>query len=69
MRSQIIETWEPSGPYGMKGVGEVGSNGPLPAIANALADACGVQMTCSPLSPERVLLALAQMKKQENPRQ
>lgn len=53
--SQMVETWEPSGPYGMKGVGEVGSNGPLPAIANALADACGVHLTRSPLSPERVL--------------
>jgi CO/xanthine dehydrogenase Mo-binding subunit len=56
--SQPVEIWEPSGPYGMKGVGEVGSNGPLPAIANALWDACGVRIRRSPLSPERVLAAL-----------
>lgn len=55
----IVETWEPSGPYGMKGVGEVGTNGPLPAIANALYDACGIRLTRSPLSPQRVLAALA----------
>lgn len=55
--SQMVENWEPSGPYGMKGVGEVGANGPLPAIANALADACGIRLTRSPLTPERVLAA------------
>jgi CO/xanthine dehydrogenase Mo-binding subunit len=57
--SGIVEAWEPSGPYGMKGVGEVGTNGPLPAIANALHDACGIRLTRSPLSRERVLEALA----------
>lgn len=60
MDSQIVETWEPSGPYGMKGVGEVGANGPLPAIANALADACGIRLKRSPLTPERVLSAWAE---------
>lgn len=58
--SLIVETEEPTGPYGMKGVGEVGSNGPLPAIANAMADACGVEINRSPLHPERVLRALTQ---------
>ena len=57
--SRMVETWEPTGPFGMKGVGEVGSNGPLPAIANALHDACGIRLTRSPLSPQRVLEALA----------
>lgn len=56
--SRIVETWEPSGPYGMKGVGEVCANGPLPAIANALADACAIRLRRSPLTPERVLQAM-----------
>lgn len=56
--SLAVETYEPSGPYGMKGVGEVGMNGPLPAIAGALADACGIHVTRSPLTAERVLTAL-----------
>jgi CO/xanthine dehydrogenase Mo-binding subunit len=63
--SLAVEAYEPSGPYGMKGVGEVGMNGPLPAIAGALADACGIHMTRSPLTAERVLLAL--QKQQETP--
>lgn len=63
--SLAVEAYEPSGPYGMKGVGEVGMNGPLPAIAGALADACGIHMTRSPLTAERVLTAL--QKRQETP--
>jgi len=56
--SVAVEVTEPSGPYGMKGVGEVGTNGPLPAIANALADGCGVSMNRSPLTAEKVLEAM-----------
>jgi len=62
--SLAVEAFEPSGPYGMKGAGEVGINGPLPAIANAAADACGVSITRAPLTAERVLEAL---KRKKNP--
>ena len=65
MISLAVEAYEPTGPYGMKGVGEVGMNGPLPAIAGALADACGIHMTRSPLTAQRVLAAL--QKQQETP--
>jgi CO/xanthine dehydrogenase Mo-binding subunit len=57
--SQAVATHENSGPYGMKGVGELPICGPLPAVANALADACGVRLTKAPLTSERVLTALA----------
>ncbi|MCK2088841.1 molybdopterin-dependent oxidoreductase [Thauera aromatica] len=49
---------ESTGPFGMKGVGEVAMNGPLPAVANALADACGIALRDAPLTAERVLHAL-----------
>ena len=49
---------EARGPFGMKGVGEVAMNGPLPAVANALADGCEIALRDAPLTPERVLLAL-----------
>lgn len=59
MSSLAVEMEEPTGPYGMKGVGEVGTNGPLPAIAGAVARACGVGGLCrAPLTAERVLEAL-----------
>jgi CO/xanthine dehydrogenase Mo-binding subunit len=57
--SLAVEAYEPSGPYGMKGVGEVGMNGPLPAIAGALADACRIRLTSSPLTAERISASLA----------
>lgn len=53
---------EESGPFGMKGIGEVAMNGPLPAVANALADACGVRLSQGPLTPVRVLAALSGQK-------
>lgn len=51
---------EATGPFGLKGVGEVAMNGPLPAVANALTDACAIRLHRAPLTPERVLLALEQ---------
>jgi CO/xanthine dehydrogenase Mo-binding subunit len=50
---------EETGPFGMKGVGEVAMNGPLPAVANALTDACEIHLQHAPLTPERVLMAIS----------
>jgi len=47
----------------MKGVGEVGMNGPLPAVANAVHVACGADVCQTPLTPERVLKAMKRRKK------
>lgn len=58
MKTEWVETNETSGPLGMKGVGEVAMNGPLPAIANAIADALGTRICHAPLSPDRVLAAV-----------
>ncbi|MBM4328084.1 MAG: xanthine dehydrogenase family protein [Deltaproteobacteria bacterium] len=58
MESLPVELHEPTGPFGLKGVGEIATNGPAPAVANALADACGIRMFRLPMTPERVLLAL-----------
>jgi CO/xanthine dehydrogenase Mo-binding subunit len=49
---------EATGPHGMKGVGEVAMNGPLPAIANALDDACAIRLCHAPFAPDKVLAAL-----------
>ncbi len=58
IRTILVETYEPSGPFGAKSIAEIGINGPLPAIANAIYDACGVRMKKAPFTPERVLAAL-----------
>ena len=60
IKTILVETYEPSGPFGAKSIAEIGINGPLPAVANAIYDACGVRMKKAPFTPERVLAALMQ---------
>jgi CO/xanthine dehydrogenase Mo-binding subunit len=54
----IVETYEPSGPLGAKGVGEAGLVPTAAAIANAIESATGVRITKLPITPERLLEAL-----------
>jgi len=54
----VIETDDPQGPFGAKGVGEMGGTPTAAAIANAIYDAVGVRLTTVPMTPERVLKAL-----------
>jgi CO/xanthine dehydrogenase Mo-binding subunit len=58
LESIPVEIEEPSGPFGLKGAGEIAIDGPLPAVANAIADACGIRIFRSPMTAERVLKAL-----------
>ena len=57
-----METPSPLSRYGQKGIGESGAIGPPAAIANAVNDALaplGVEVTEIPMTPERVLRAIA----------
>ena len=54
----LVETSDVYGPFGAKGVGEIGVNCPAPAIANAVFHATGVRFTELPLTPERVWCGL-----------
>jgi putative selenate reductase molybdopterin-binding subunit len=54
----LVDSYESSGPFGAKSVGEIAINGPAPAIANALYDAAGLRLYSLPLTPERVWRAL-----------
>src|SRR2546423_5456353 len=54
----IVECPSTQGLYGMKGVGEPPVIFSAAAIANAVYDATGVQITQTPLTPERVYRAL-----------
>src|SRR6185312_6872449 len=62
MESQIIEFPAANGPYGAKGIGEMTANAPIPAIANAIFDACGVRLEEMPFTPERVLRGLDELR-------
>ena len=50
----LVETYEPSGPFGAKAVGEVPVDGIAPAVRNAILDATGVALDTLPMTPERV---------------
>ena len=41
-------------PYGLRGVGEGGTLGPAAAVANAVADALGVEVNDLPVTPQRI---------------
>ena len=59
----VVETFEPTGPFGAKSVSEININGPIPAIGNAIYDALGVRITSSPYTPEKVLKAIKESRK------
>jgi xanthine dehydrogenase molybdenum-binding subunit len=54
----IVESNEPTGPFGAKGVGEGTMVGVAPAVANAIYDAIGVRMKELCITPEKILEAL-----------
>ncbi|MCX5872960.1 MAG: molybdopterin-dependent oxidoreductase, partial [Deltaproteobacteria bacterium] len=58
VESIAMGIYEQSGPFGAKGIGEISTNGPLPAIANALFDATGYIFKKSPITPEMVMESL-----------
>ena len=54
----LITDGEGPGPYGAKGVGELGHLTLPPAVANAVYDAVGVRLSELPVTAERVYRAL-----------
>ncbi len=58
IESEAVAATQQSGPFGAKGVGESGTFGVSPAIANAIHDAVGVRLTSLPLTPEAVYRAI-----------
>jgi CO/xanthine dehydrogenase Mo-binding subunit len=63
IHSFIVESVDPEGPFGAKEVGQ----GPLlpviPAVANAVRDALGVAIDEIPITPDKILAALADVRK------
>ena len=56
----ILELADPEGPYGARGVAEMALVPFTAAVAIAIHDATGVWMSQQPMTPERVLAALAE---------
>jgi CO/xanthine dehydrogenase Mo-binding subunit len=58
MENELVEAVQHSGPFGAKGLGESGTFGVSPGIANAIHDAVGVRILELPITAEAVLRAL-----------
>ncbi len=54
----IVQNYDPTGPFGAKGVGEPSLVPTAPAILNAIRDAVGVRITSLPATAEKVLAAI-----------
>jgi CO/xanthine dehydrogenase Mo-binding subunit len=63
----IVETVDAEGPYGGKEAGEGPLNPVIPAIANAVYDAIGIRFDETPITPEKILDALAKKKTRVGP--
>ena len=50
-------SYEETGPYGAKSIGEVVINTPLPAIADAVYNATGKRFRELPITPEQIAMA------------
>jgi CO/xanthine dehydrogenase Mo-binding subunit len=65
--SIIVEDRDPKSPLGAKGIGEPALVPTAPAIANAVYDAIGVRIDSLPITPEKVLAALAEKERAARP--
>lgn len=55
-------SFEPSGPFGAKSIGEIVINTPSPAIANAVYNATGVRIRELPITPEKVFMGMQKLR-------
>jgi len=58
VRTAFEESYEPTGPFGAKSIGEVVINTPPPAIAHAVYNATGVWVSHLPITPEKVFTGM-----------
>ncbi|MBL8953171.1 MAG: molybdopterin-dependent oxidoreductase [Myxococcaceae bacterium] len=58
--SHIVESVDPTGPFGAKEAGEGPLHAAIPAISNAIYDAVGVRLTELPFHPSKLLALLKQ---------
>lgn len=58
LKAILVQTNEPTGPFGAKAIAEIPKDGVAPAIANAIFDATGVRIRRIPFTPPRVYTAL-----------
>ncbi len=66
VKTFFANTYEPTGPFGAKGVGEAANNATAAAVANAIYNAIGIRFHHTPITPEVVMEALQKREREEN---
>ena len=59
---EFESSYEPTGPFGAKSIGEVVINTPSPAIADAVYNATGVRIRELPITPEKIFMGMQSKK-------
>ncbi|MBU1143811.1 MAG: molybdopterin-dependent oxidoreductase, partial [Firmicutes bacterium] len=62
LTTEFAESYEESGPFGAKSVGEIGIDTPPAALANAIYNAVGVRIQRLPITPEKILKGILENK-------
>lgn len=63
LTTEFADSYEPTGPFGAKSVGEIGIDTPPAVICNAIYNATGVRIHKLPITPEKILKGLKELKK------
>ena len=63
LTSEFADSYEPTGPFGAKSVGEIGIDTPPAVICNAIYNATGVRIHKLPITPEKILKGLKELRK------
>ena len=58
LQVEFEHSYEPTGPFGAKSIGEIVINTPAPAIAHAIYRATGVWHRELPITPEKILMSM-----------
>ena len=61
----VVQSYDPVGPFGAKGAGEPTLVPTVPAILNAIFDAVGVRITDLPATAEKILMAIKERERAE----
>ena len=60
--TEFADSYEPSGPFGAKSVGEIGIDTPPAVLCNAVYNAFGVRIHTLPITPEKIFKAIKEKK-------
>jgi len=66
LQHAFADSYEPTGPFGAKGLGELNMDPTAAVINNAIFDAVGVRVKTLPITPEKILRALKEKREKNN---